>query len=369
MNRAFTILVCLLFLASALGMSAVVIAPPPDKCEPWPECRDGGEEPPPPTGTIYFSYNDGSGIAIWTMQGDGSEKTKQPVDSCLDHWYDNYFEAFGEVSRIKHGDHYWYVRFCVIADEFYPDGLPRKEAFAIRDDNAITVQLTNNPLLAPNHRSLGPYWTPDDASISWGAKTWVCDPDCYLDDAQAGIFVATVNLDPNTGDISGAEEPTLIWWTELRLNTDGYWHPRTGHNHHWSPDGTKFVWQRGGIQVVDLTLGIETWIASGYTPRWSPDGTKIAFDIGHDQLKTINPDGSNEQVIWQGKSNKRSHQEAGNARWSTDSEYVSFTMREINERDWSVKVWLYRVGVNGEDPTSLTKDLPTEGHKGNVAWR
>ena len=74
MKKAFAVFVCLLFLASTLGITAVVIAPPPDKCEPWPECK-GGEEPPPPTGTIYYGDNDGSGYALWKMNADGSEQT------------------------------------------------------------------------------------------------------------------------------------------------------------------------------------------------------------------------------------------------------------------------------------------------------
>ena len=51
MKKVVAVFVCLLFLASTLGMTAVVLAAPPDKCEPWPECKGGGEEPP--MGTEY----------------------------------------------------------------------------------------------------------------------------------------------------------------------------------------------------------------------------------------------------------------------------------------------------------------------------
>ncbi len=51
MKKIVAVFVCLLFLASTLGMTAVVLAAPPDKCEPWPECKGGGEDPP--MGTEY----------------------------------------------------------------------------------------------------------------------------------------------------------------------------------------------------------------------------------------------------------------------------------------------------------------------------
>lgn len=50
MRKAFAIFVSLLFLLSMLGVTAVVFAGKPDRCEPWPECKGGGEEP---LGTEY----------------------------------------------------------------------------------------------------------------------------------------------------------------------------------------------------------------------------------------------------------------------------------------------------------------------------
>jgi len=52
MKKVVAVFVCLLFLASTLGITAVVLAAPPDKCEPWPECKDGGGKEPP-IGTEY----------------------------------------------------------------------------------------------------------------------------------------------------------------------------------------------------------------------------------------------------------------------------------------------------------------------------
>ncbi len=354
MKRTLTVLVCLLFLASVLGVTAVVSAPKPDK-PPKPPGGGGGNIPP---GTLYFSYYDGSDFSVWSMNADGSAKTKLTLIDC----------SVEFLSKEKHGDHYWYIGFCEIEGETYPDGLPRQEIFASRDDNARFVQLTDDPMLAPNHNSRGPFWRTGDVSVTWGAKTWVCDPDCYLDANWAGVFEATLNYDAS-GDITGADAPTLIWWTELTQDSDGYWRPRTGHWHDWSPDGAKFVWQRQGIQVVDLVMGTETWITNGHGPMWSPDGSKIAFTLSSNDLRTINPDGSGEQIIYVPRDTNRGWYTVNAPRWSPDSNYLSFRLHFFDNHKWINKDWIYRIDVNGDGAVSLTNDLPASAIKQNVGWR
>jgi hypothetical protein len=362
MRKKIAIIVCLL-VCCMLVASAVVVAPKPEKP---PKPPPGGNDTP--AGTIYFRYNDGSGDAVWTMKADGSEKTKLLVEAGYDFYYDSYLYNFGEISHLKHNDHYWFLRFEVIDGEFYPDGLPRREAFVVRDDNYVKVQMTYDPTLAPNHRDLGAYWVPDDSFISWGAKKWAFDGNqWYLDDTQAGVFTAQVTFDGSSGEIIGAGTPSLIWWTELRLNTDGYWHPRTGHNHDWSPDATAFCWQRGGIQVVDLVAGIETQIAGGYTPRWSPDGTKIVFV--NNGIRTINPDGSDEQILVDAEGTRRVWKYVGNPRWSPDNLHISYNYEEYNPSKMTSKTWICRVEATGGRTTKMTNDLPGEIFKQNVDWR
>ncbi len=364
MKKRTAILVCLLMVCCLTVSSAVVVAPKPDK----PGKPGGGGGGEIPAGTLYFKYNDGSGDAVWTMKADGSEKTKQPVEAGYDFFYDSYIYNFGELSHLKHNDHFWLLRFEVIDDEFYPDGLPRREAFVVRDDNSVKVQMTDDPTLAPNHRDIGAYWGPDDGFISWGAKKWIYNgAEWHLDDAQAGVFTAQVNYESGTGEITGAATPSLVWWTELRLNTDGYWHPRTGHNHDWSPDATAFCWQRGGIQVVDLTAGIEIQISGGYTPRWSPDGNKIVFI--NNGVRTINPDGSDEQLIVDAEDGRRVWKYVGNPRWSPDNLHISYNYEEFNPSKMTSKYWICRVEASGGSITKMTNDLPNEVYKGNIDWR
>ncbi len=357
MKRTITVLVCLLFLASVLGMSAVVSAPKPDK-PPKPPGGGGGNIPP---GTLYFSYSDGSDYSIWTMKADGSEKTKTTLIDC----------AVEELSREMHGGHYWYIGFCDIVGETYPDGTPRHELFAISDDRTMSVQLTNDPYLEPRHWQgdpTEPFWGVHDVSVTWGAMKWVCDPDCVIDEAQAGYFDATIVYDGD-GNIVDASTPSLIWWTELKLDPNGYWVPRTGSTNHWSPDGTKIVRYKWGVNVLDLVQGTETVLAEGWSPRWSPDGTKIVFRDAQDCLRTINPDGSNEQIIFVPKESNRGWYTVNAPRWSPDNSHISFGLYFFNNHMLTHKFWIYRVDVNGDRAQSMTNDLPADVVKLNVGWR
>ncbi len=98
MRKKTAILVCLLLVMSMVVASAVVVADKPDN-------PGGGkppkDQPPPPGGTVYFSQ----GGDMWTMKADGSEKTKLGVYRGVDQGW----TAFGAVSRLKHGEHYWFI--------------------------------------------------------------------------------------------------------------------------------------------------------------------------------------------------------------------------------------------------------------------
>ncbi|MFQ6107434.1 MAG: TolB family protein [Thermoplasmata archaeon] len=56
------------FLATLLMSFPLISAAPPDKCEPWPECKDG-EEPPADPAIAFCQSN-----RIWVMNDDGSNQ-------------------------------------------------------------------------------------------------------------------------------------------------------------------------------------------------------------------------------------------------------------------------------------------------------
>jgi len=341
MKKTLTVFVSLLLLAAALGVSAVAVAPKPPKPPP----------PPPPAGTIYFQYDDGTGVAVWTMKADGSEKTKLPVDPCPEE-----YPSFGVVSRIKHGDHYWFVRACEIAGEYYPDGRVRKELFAVRDDNAGGLQLTGDPSLALPTVFIG--WGIDDVTISWVAMRWVCDPDCHI--TEGGLYDATVSYDTG-GNIIGLGTPSLILSSDIICTT--FCRPSISY-FDWSPDGSKVVLTRWGdsgpkIYVVDLASSSETYLSTGTSPQWSPDGSKIAF-IAHPDLKTINPDGSGETTLVAGRTGKRSSWVSDLA-WSPDGNHLVYEW--VAEGRIGLQCDIYRIGVDGSGNTHLS-----EGYQ-HLAWR
>ena len=354
MRKAFAIVVSLLFLASALGMSAVVIAKKP---QPPP--------PPPPEGTVYFSL----GQEMWTMKADGSEKTKLGVYRGIDEFH----KAFGDVSRLKHGGHYWFIRFCVVGGN-YPDGPLVREIFAVRDDGAKEVQLTDDPTLATYYLGRALVWGIDDTEVTWSAKRWGDDP--YMPE-EFGIYSAAISFDAN-GDVIGlSEEPTLIWDTGYHYAAWADDYIPNVKRFDWSPDGSQIVlakWKHNDINwelfVVDLGAQTETDLGtSGYKVRWSPDGSKIAFNQG--SLRTINPDGTDEQVIvapiTKGKD-KGGHVRNRDIDWSPDSSHLVYTwIASGRGHNNPARYDVYRVEANGDYPTSMTDDI--EGSPASHAWR
>jgi hypothetical protein len=93
----------------------------------------------------------------------------------------------------------------------------------------------------------------------------------------------------------------------------------------WSPDGSKIAFASGAIGATEIwvmnadgsnPLGITDGTGKAESPAWSPDGTKIVFkreqcppppaycgggsgSSEYDELRTVNPDGTNETEIRQ----------------------------------------------------------------------
>ena len=350
MRKMTTIFVSLLLLAATLGVTAVVWAKKPP-------------QPPPPSGTIYFVYDDGSGSTMWTMNADGSEKTELGVDYCQDSGY----KKFGRVSRLKHGDHYWFVRFCPV-DGTYPDGTPMYEMFAIRDDGTMGVQLTDDPTLTRDAYGRNPVYSIDDTDIAFPAKRWVEGEEVPVD---FGIYSAPIEYDGDGNIIGLSGDPARIWDTGYVQNSKGRYLVNL-LTFDWSPDETKIVLGKRDTQLCIANLGTssEDCLTNGWNPKWSPDGTKIAFSWEQD-LRTINPDGTDEQIIVEDSSKgglwKYVH---NNGEWSPDSKYLVY--------DWFVwhktgagegNYYVYIVEADGDHPRSLTNDLPAGNWKLSHAWR
>ena len=79
-------------------------------------------------GTIYFADN---GLT-YTMNSDGNNKTPLVLS-----------DNPGNPSRALYGGHRWFLQTRQIAGQYYPNGDTRREVYAVRDDAAIEVQLSD----------------------------------------------------------------------------------------------------------------------------------------------------------------------------------------------------------------------------------
>jgi len=363
MRKKIAILVCLL-VVSLLVASAVVIADKPEN----PGKPPKPDPPPPPAGTIYFIYDDGIDRMIWTMNGDGSDKTKTPVGF----GWDDVYRSWGTASRLEHGGHHWFIRFETVGGE-YPDGNPRREIFAVKDDNTMTVQLTSDPNLASIRlNAVNPTWGIDDNSISWSAMKWV-DGAQYPTDF--GIYSADLEWDYN-GDLVGLVGiPSRIWDTGSwhNENTDRYLPDMKG-GPDWAPDGTKIVYTKfnGDMYLVELSAPQgENFLVHGWSPKWSPNGEKIAY-LSDQDLWTIHPDGSDPQLIVDDGDSKKWDNNIDDQRWSPCSGYLTYGLSSYSVRGGSTNYWKFqvcRVNVDGSGQASLTNELPAENYKTSVDWR
>ncbi len=199
-----------------------------------------------------------------------------------------------------------------------------------------------------------------------------------------GIYSAAISFDGD-GDVIGLSgEITLIWNTGYAYLASKDAYIPNIKRFDWSPDGSQIVLvKRYHNDIFQYVIFIVDMVEpkseidlgkTGYRVKWSPDGSKIAFLGGG--LRTINPDGTDEQVIVagssKGKYDKRVDDEID---WSPESSHLVYTWalsRLPNSGIPEGRTYVYRVEVNGDNPTSMTDDLYYYDHDARAishAWR
>ena len=124
----------------------------------------GGGGGATPTGAVYFL----SGGEPYVMDADGNNIQALPLNTT------------GFPSVGTHDGDTWFLRLQPVAGT-YPNGDPRMELVAVREDGAATAVLISDPLFQPLETS--PYfsersfrWATDDnvidGKISFGARLW-----------------------------------------------------------------------------------------------------------------------------------------------------------------------------------------------------
>jgi hypothetical protein len=290
-----------------------------------------------PTGTIYYlgptpGYAYGS--VTFSMEPDGSNQA--PVAG------GGWMRAYGKPSRDLHNNHRWFLCFDMISGEYYPDGNPRGELFAFRDDYdpdipETKVQLTDDITLAASQ----PRWLPGDGTISFVGKRW--DGSTVV---KGGIYTVDLVFDVD-GNITGLAGTATTPTFTMPLYQSA---PDVGL-YSWDPTGTMIVYNKlseYGLWIDDPSgpeVKVFYYIAGG--PEWSPDGGSILF--------------SQSGSIWTMKANGKrvvtvvpdtSEWSFSQAHWSPDSQYLVFRGASQLEN----KTDVFRAKANGSDLTQLTNN-------------
>ena len=322
----------------------------------------GAKKPPPgddtdPTGTIYFHYTDANDVLnIYSMNADGSSKTKEVQ------WAD----GMTSMSLKKHGDdgNYWYVGFIKV-DGTHPDGIPKTELWAIRDDNGDSELLLDDDSMSYKGWNGPPVWVNGDTHLSWAALKWA---DATTIE-EAGIYKAAITFSDGVPSMS---TPDLVWSTDPYYHSGNeYYTPEVSYPS-WNPDGTKAVmFSVDGRTVVDFT-GVEPTdtVMSGYTTTafWSPDGSKLAHLTDH-KLYVMDPDGADDTLLVSPKSNPAKDNVFRTIRWSPDSKFLMYSNCFWSPRTWIGYADVFIIGVDGSGNTCLTRDLTTPDYIYGRDWR
>ncbi len=142
--------------------------------------------------------------------------------------------------------------------------------------------------------------------------------------------------------------PPILPAQDRTLALDMYLEMESVSNPQLSPDGSRILFTRGGIDKVNDRRYSGLWImdADGSRMRfltegsgavWSPDGTRIAYTASGE------PTGSQIFVRWmdaEGATTQvtRVDRGPGSLRWSPDGRHIAFTMQVEDAESWSVKL-------------------------------
>jgi hypothetical protein len=127
-----------------------------------------------------------------------------------------------------------------------------------------------------------------------------------------------------------------------------------GANPAWSSDGTRVAAsgiESGGIDYRSINGGgPQPVTTTGREPGWSPDGSQLVYvddevggEIGDNELRTVNADGSGSQPVLGGRF-------LGSPKWSPDGTRIAFHGRLDGETDQEI----YILKLSNGNVTKLT---------------
>jgi hypothetical protein len=212
-----------------------------------------------------------------------------------------------EPSHDLHGGVRWFLTLLDVAGETYPDGLPRREVYAVSTAGG-QVQITEDPTLQAFKESSLPLddtylrWTSGDLRISFLARRWGVDPETGAAAAVVEQGIYAVDLAADVALSPAAAVPYRLPF-DLEIETDG----SLGiDGMDWSPDGSQLAYCNcNEIFIVDPTSGAKTRLPLGSIARcfahlrWSPTEEKLSVCDTPYVVRTFALDGSGDTVILQ----------------------------------------------------------------------
>jgi hypothetical protein len=304
----------------------------------------GGGGGTTPTGIVYFL----SGGDPYVMDADGNNIQALPLNTT------------GFPSVETHGGYTWFLRLQPVAGT-YPNGDPRMDLVAVREDGAATAVLISDPLFQPLETS--PYfsersfrWATDnnviDGKISFGARLW--DVGGFV--VEQGVYQSPVGFD-GSGAIMGSGPPELLFIvndtpSEANDNLDIA-------DHSWSPDGTMLAFTTraaSDLYVMDVITGNTSLLVSFVQfPAWSPNGTIIAF-TSNDGLETIDLANLDRTLHVETIVRKNSVTAPRGPTWLPGGDHIVYDDYNFDRKSWSGSNNVRRLNLLDGSDIALTSD-------------
>ncbi len=342
-KRVSSIGLVVVFLASVLMSFPLISAAPPDKCEPWPECKDGGDgEEPPADPAIAFikarSKNGKEPNRIAVMNEDGERQTVIYSEARSEHptWSPDggsiAFEAVGTS-----GWEIWAIDVAVVDDE----------------PQSSNPRMLANATACDGRHCVGPEWSPaGDVIAVYGL--WFMSND--------GIY-----LIPKEGIPAGGRAEKIF--------------TPSGENDRavmlaWSPNATQIAFWYGdrsgesvvvSIKILDLTMSppqvVKTLVEGGFTSGsvscldWARTKDELTFvgvptDGEEKSLYTLDIDTETLTIVTDA---------GGHPSWSSDDAQIAFgraySSQGGNRGYWkSVVYTIWSIDLETGTETELARD-------------
>lgn len=253
-------------------------------------------------------------------------------------------------------------------------GLQRKQIFTINADGSGRTNLSNNGA----YDDTNPVWSNDRGKIAFirNGNLAVMSADGSSQLTLSSIYGDIYNWSPDNTRIafvrwSYGTNPDLFL-----INIDGTGLTQITNTPvyenwmAWSPDGNKIAFAREkSIRTINPDGTNETllWESSSYYPEyltWSPNGQSLAMTTYfYGALTVMNADGTNETVLTSGVL------PASNIRWSPDSTKIAYAKSEYTT---GYVDDVYVVNVSGGTPVQITSHDPdsssSEAKTKSLAW-